>query len=134
MIAFVQGVLDLCRGTRQPFSSAQEIKMSKPLENKLALVTGSSRGMGAAIAVRFTRGLSRKLGSTGITVNGIQPGPIDTELSPQDGPYSEVMKKLTSVGRYGRVEEIASAVAFLANPESKFINGENLTVDGGWNA
>ena len=82
----------------------------------------------------FTRGLSRELGSTGITVNGIQPGPIDTELSPEDGPYSEVMKKLTSVGRYGRVEEIASAVAFLANPESKFINGENLTVDGGWNA
>jgi 3-oxoacyl-[acyl-carrier protein] reductase len=44
------------------------------------------------------------------------------------------MKKLTSVGRYGRVEEIASAVAFLAHPESAFINGENLTVDGGWNA
>lgn len=64
----------------------------------------------------------------------MQPGPIDTELSPEDGPYSEVMKKLTSVGRYGRVEEIASAVAFLAHPESAFINGENLTVDGGWNA
>lgn len=44
------------------------------------------------------------------------------------------MKKLTSVGRYGRVEEIASAVACLAYPESAFINGENLTVDGGWNA
>jgi 3-oxoacyl-[acyl-carrier protein] reductase len=82
----------------------------------------------------FTRGLSRELGATGITVNGVQPGPIDTELSPADGPYSEVMKKLTSVGRYGHVEEIASAVAFLAHPESAFINGENLTVDGGWNA
>jgi 3-oxoacyl-[acyl-carrier protein] reductase len=82
----------------------------------------------------FTRGLSRELGATGITVNGVQPGPIDTELSPADGPYSEVMKKLTSVGRFGRVEEIASAVAFLAHPESAFINGENLTVDGGWNA
>ena len=82
----------------------------------------------------FTRGLSRELGATGITVNGVQPGPIDTELSPADGPFSEVMKKLTSVGRCGRVEEIASAVAFLAHPESAFINGENLTVDGGWNA
>ena len=82
----------------------------------------------------FTRGLSRELGSTGVTVNGIQPGPIDTELSPEDGPNAEVMQKLTSVGRFGRPSEIASAVAFLANPDAAFINGENLTVDGGWNA
>jgi 3-oxoacyl-[acyl-carrier protein] reductase len=82
----------------------------------------------------FTRGLSRELGATGITVNGVQPGAIDTELSPADGPYAEVLKKLMSVGRFGRPEEIASAVAFLAHPESAFINGENLTVDGGWNA
>lgn len=82
----------------------------------------------------FTRGLSRELGPAGVTVNGIQPGPVNTELSPENGPASEVMKKRTSVGRYGRVEEIASAAAFLANPESAFINGENLTVDGGWNA
>ena len=82
----------------------------------------------------FTRGLSRELGATGITVNGVQPGAIDTELSPADGPHAEVLKKLMSVGRFGRPEEIASAVAFLAHPESAFINGENLTVDGGWNA
>jgi 3-oxoacyl-[acyl-carrier protein] reductase len=81
----------------------------------------------------FTRGLSRELGGTGITVNAVQPGFIDTELSPADG-HTEEMKKLTSVGRFGRVEEIASAVAFLAQPESAFINGENLTVDGGWSA
>ena len=53
---------------------------------------------------------------------------------PEDGPNAEVMKKLTSVGRFGKVEEIAAAVAFLAGPEAAFINGENLTVDGGWNA
>ena len=83
----------------------------------------------------FTRALSRELGSTGVTVNGVQPGPIDTELSPDDnGPAAQTMKKLTSVGRFGKAEEIASAVAFLANPEAAFINGENLTVDGGWNA
>jgi 3-oxoacyl-[acyl-carrier protein] reductase len=82
----------------------------------------------------FTRALSRELGSAGVTVNGVQPGPIDTELSPEDGPNAEAMKKLTSVGRFGKVEEIAAAVAFLAGPEAAFINGENLTVDGGWNA
>jgi 3-oxoacyl-[acyl-carrier protein] reductase len=83
----------------------------------------------------FTRGLSRELGATGITVNNVQPGPIDTELSPDDnGPAAQTMKKLTSVGRFGRVEEIASAVAFIASPESAFINGESLSVDGGWKA
>jgi 3-oxoacyl-[acyl-carrier protein] reductase len=59
---------------------------------------------------------------------------IALSVSPEDGPYAEVMKKLMSVGRFGRPEEIASAVAFLAHPESSFVNGENLTVDGGWNA
>jgi 3-oxoacyl-[acyl-carrier protein] reductase len=83
----------------------------------------------------FTRGLSRELGGAGVTVNGVQPGPIDTELSPDDGgPAAQTMKKLTSVGRFGKPEEIAAAVAFLVSPEAAFINGENLTVDGGWNA
>ncbi len=101
-----------------------------------APLPGVTMYIAAKFAVHgFTRGLSRELGSTGVTVNGVQPGPIDTELSPDDdGPNAQVMKKLTSVGRFGRVEEIASAVAFLAHPESMFINGENLTVDGGWNA
>lgn len=84
----------------------------------------------------FTRALSRELGPTGVTVNNVQPGAIDTELSPDDnGPAAQTMKKLMSVGRFGRSEEIASAVAFLASPKSGFIiNGESLTVDGGWNA
>jgi 3-oxoacyl-[acyl-carrier protein] reductase len=50
------------------------------------------------------------------------------------GPAAQTMKKLMSVGRFGRAEEIASAVEFLVSPESAFINGESLTVDGGWNA
>jgi 3-oxoacyl-[acyl-carrier protein] reductase len=83
----------------------------------------------------FTRGLSRELGPLGITVNGIQPGPIDTELSPNPGdPAYDMMVKLTSVGRFGKVHEIAAAAAYLAHPEASFTNGENLTVDGGWNA
>jgi 3-oxoacyl-[acyl-carrier protein] reductase len=83
----------------------------------------------------FTRALSRELGPTGVTVNNVQPGAIDTELSPDDGGLAaQTMKKLMSVGRFGRPEEIASAVAFIASPGSAFINGESLTVDGGWNA
>jgi len=83
----------------------------------------------------FTRGLSRELGPLGITVNGVQPGPIDTELSPNPGdPAYDAMVKLTSVGRFGKVHEIAAAVAYLASPDASYTNGENLTVDGGWNA
>ena len=84
----------------------------------------------------FTRGLSRELGPLGITVNGIQPGPINTELvGPKPGdPIFDSMVKLTSVGRFGKATEIAAAVAYLAHPDSAFTNGDNLTVDGGWNA
>jgi 3-oxoacyl-[acyl-carrier protein] reductase len=83
----------------------------------------------------FTRGLSRELGPMGITVNGVQPGPIDTDLSPNEGTDAHAtMVRLTSVGRFGKVDEIAAAVAYLASPEASFTNGENLTVDGGWNA
>jgi 3-oxoacyl-[acyl-carrier protein] reductase len=83
----------------------------------------------------FTRGLSRELGPFGVTVNGVQPGPVATDLSPKEGTDSHAtMVKLTSVGRFGKVDEIAAAVAFLASPEASFTNGENLTVDGGWNA
>lgn len=82
----------------------------------------------------LTRGWSRDVGGSGITVNSVQPGPIDTEMNPADGPMAAAQKKFTSVGRYGKPEEIAAAVAFLAHPGSSFINGENLTVDGGWNA
>jgi 3-oxoacyl-[acyl-carrier protein] reductase len=87
-------------------------------------------------AVRgFTRGLSRELGQFGITVNAVQPGPTDTELSPPPGSDAHAtMVRLTSVGRFARVDEIAAAVAYLASPEAGSTNGESLTVDGGWNA
>lgn len=82
-----------------------------------------------------TRGLSHELGPTSVTVNGIQPGPIDTELAPpRETPGYDANVGLTSVGRYGKTEEIAAAAAFLCSPEAAFINGENLNVDGGRNA
>jgi len=82
----------------------------------------------------FTQALSRELGSRGITVNNVQPGPIDTELNPATGDWSVPQKAATSLNRYGRVDEIAAMVAFVAGPESSYITGANLTVDGGMNA
>jgi 3-oxoacyl-[acyl-carrier protein] reductase len=82
----------------------------------------------------FTQGLSREVGSRGITVNNIQPGPIDTDLNPAAGDWAASQKAATALDRYGSVEEVAALVAFVAGPESSYITGANLTVDGGTNA
>jgi 3-oxoacyl-[acyl-carrier protein] reductase len=82
----------------------------------------------------FTQALSREVGSRGITVNNVQPGPIDTDLNPASGDWAVPQKAATALDRYGLVDEIAAMVAFVAGPESSYITGANLTVDGGMNA
>ena len=82
----------------------------------------------------FTQGLARELGARGITVNNIQPGPIDTDLNPAGGDWAVSQKAVTALNRYGHVDEVAALVAFVASPESSYITGANLTVDGGTNA
>jgi 3-oxoacyl-[acyl-carrier protein] reductase len=82
----------------------------------------------------FTQALSREVASRGITVNNVQPGPIDTELNPATSEWAVPQKAATALDRFGRVDEIAAMVAFVAGPESSYITGANLTVDGGMNA
>ena len=82
----------------------------------------------------FAQGLSREVGARGITVNNVQPGPIDTDLNPASGEWAVPQKAATALNRYGTVDEVASVVAFIAGPESSYITGANLTVDGGTNA
>ena len=82
----------------------------------------------------FTQGLSREVGSRGITVNNVQPGPIDTDLNPASGDWAVPQKAATALGRFGHVDEVAALVAFVAGPESSYITGASLTVDGGVNA
>jgi 3-oxoacyl-[acyl-carrier protein] reductase len=82
----------------------------------------------------FTQGLSREVGSRGITVNNVQPGPIDTDLNPASGDWATPQIANTALKRYGHVEDIAALVAFVAGPEASYITGANLTVDGGTNA
>ena len=82
----------------------------------------------------FTQALSREVGSRGITVNNVQPGPIDTDLNPASGDWAVPQKAVTALNRYGRVDEVAALVSFVAGPESSYITGANLTVDGGMNA
>jgi 3-oxoacyl-[acyl-carrier protein] reductase len=82
----------------------------------------------------FTQGLAREVGDKGITVNNIQPGPIDTDLNPAEGDWATPQIALTALKRYGHVDEVAALVAFVAGPDAGYITGANLTVDGGTNA
>jgi 3-oxoacyl-[acyl-carrier protein] reductase len=82
----------------------------------------------------FTQGLSREVGDRGITVNNVQPGPIDTDLNPAAGEWAVPQKAATALNRYGGVDDVAALVAFVASPEASYITGANLTVDGGTNA
>ena len=82
----------------------------------------------------FAQGLAREVGDRGITVNNIQPGPIDTELNPVEGEWAIPQKAITALKRYGSVDDVAALVAFVAGPEASYITGASLTVDGGTNA
>jgi 3-oxoacyl-[acyl-carrier protein] reductase len=82
----------------------------------------------------FTQGLSREVGDRGITVNNVQPGPIDTDLNPAKGDWAVPQLANTALKRYGHVDDVAALVAFVAGPEASYITGANLTVDGGTNA
>jgi 3-oxoacyl-[acyl-carrier protein] reductase len=81
--------------------------------------------------VAFTKGLARELGPKEITVNLVQPGSIDTDMNPANGPFAGTLQQITALGRYGAVEDIANAVAFLASAKAQYITGSALTVDGG---
>jgi 3-oxoacyl-[acyl-carrier protein] reductase len=102
--------------------------------DRVPFAGGAVYAMTKAAVAGLTRGLARDLGPRGITVNNVQPGPVDTDMNPADGPFSEVMKGALALGRYGHADEIAGMVAYLAGPEAGFVTGASLTIDGGFAA
>lgn len=95
---------------------------------------GSVYALTKAAVAGFTRGLARDLGPRNITVNNIQPGPVDTEMNPADGPFAETLKGLLALHRYGHGDEIAGLVSYLSSDEAGFITGASLKIDGGFDA
>lgn len=103
------------------------------INGDISAVPGMSLySMAKAAVAGLTRGLARDLAPLGITVNNLQPGPINTDMNPADGPFAPTLKSMISLGRYGKVTEVAGLVAYLASPESAFITGASINIDGGF--
>jgi 3-oxoacyl-[acyl-carrier protein] reductase len=102
--------------------------------DRMPFAGGAPYAMSKAALVGLTKGLARDLGPRGITVNNVQPGPVDTDMNPADSDFASSLMSLMAVGRYGKVDEIASFVAYLAGPEAGYITGASLTIDGGFGA
>jgi 3-oxoacyl-[acyl-carrier protein] reductase len=131
----VRGTLATTQAALEHMKSGGRIIMIGSAVGERVMVPGLVAYAATKGAVKiFTQALSREVGSRGITVNNVQPGPIDTDLNPATGEWAVPQKAATALDRYGRVDEIAAMVAFVAGPESSYITGSNLTVDGGMNA
>ena len=131
----VRGVFIATQAALKHMKSGGRIIMIGSSVGERVLVPGLVPYAATKGAVKiFTQALSRELGSRGITVNNVQPGPIDTDLNPATTEWAVPQKAATALDRYGHVDEIAALVAFVAGPESSYITGANLTVDGGTNA
>lgn len=105
-----------CLGERVPMSGITDYSATK------------------AAIVGYTKGWARDFGPRGITVNAVQPGPINTDMNPEDSEFAAHQRAILAIPRYGKPEEVAAAVTFLASPQASYITGTTLNVDGGFGA
>ncbi len=101
---------------------------------RMPFAGGAAYAMSKAALVGLVKGLARDLAARGITVNNVQPGPIDTDMNPAQGDTADALRELLAVPRYGRADEVAALVAYLAGPEAGYVTGASLTIDGGFTA
>ncbi len=94
---------------------------------------GSLYAMSKSALIGLTKGMARDLGPKGITVNLVNPGPVDTDMNPANGPFADYQRSLMAIPEFGSVEDIAAIVAYLAGSESGYVTGEGFTIDGGTN-
>jgi 3-oxoacyl-[acyl-carrier protein] reductase len=101
---------------------------------RMPFTGGAVYAMSKSALQGLVQGLARDLGPRGITINNVQPGPVNTDLNPDAGDFAEMLKKVTAIPRYATADEIAGMVAYLASPEAAYVTGANLMIDGGFSA
>lgn len=102
--------------------------------DRMPMAGGTAYSLSKSAMQGFVRGLSRELGGRNITVNNIQPGPVDTDMNPEDGPMKEFMHSFMAIKRHAKADEIAGMVAYLTSDEAGIITGAQHTIDGGFSA
>jgi 3-oxoacyl-[acyl-carrier protein] reductase len=101
---------------------------------RMPFVGGGVYAMSKAALVGLVKGLARDLGPRGITINNVQPGPVDTDMNPATSDFAKMLVQQMALPRYGTGDEIASLVAYLASPEAAYVTGASLSIDGGFTA
>jgi 3-oxoacyl-[acyl-carrier protein] reductase len=115
-------------------SGGRIINIGSVNSDRVPFSGGGLYAMSKAAVAGLTKAMARDLGPRGITINNVQPGPVDTDMNPADGPFAPSARPHLAVQRYGTVDEIADFVAYLASPGASYITGADLKVDGGYTA
>ncbi|MFI8927020.1 3-oxoacyl-ACP reductase family protein [Streptomyces sp. NPDC053474] len=108
------------------------ITIGSVFADRMPFPNGTTYALTKAAVAGFTRALARELGPRAITVNNVQPGPVATDTNPPQGPIADAMTALTPAGRYATPEELTGLIAYLAGPESAYVTGATLNIDGGF--
>ena len=110
------------------------INISSTNAGRMPFAGGAAYAMSKSALTGLAKGLARDLGPRNITVNNVQPGPIDTDMNPAEGAFAEALHGLMALPRHGHADEVAAMVAYLASPEAAFVTGADLLIDGGFAA
>jgi len=110
------------------------INISSTNAGRMPFAGGAVYAMSKSALTGLAKGLARDLGPRGITVNNVNPGPIDTDMNPAHTDFAAALHGLMALPRHGHADEVAGFVAYLASAESAFVTGADLLIDGGFAA
>lgn len=131
----VTGVAAAVRAAKDAIAEdGRIVTIGSVVADRIPFPGAADYGATKAAVAGYTRGWARDFAARRVTVNVVQPGPIDTDMNPADSEFAPMLNAMVALGRYGKPEEVAAAVAFLASPDASYITGAALTVDGGFNA